>query len=70
MGDALDVLPEETREVVRLRLFEDLTMDEVARRTGLGVSGARHRFRRGFEECPRLLIGRLDPSDSAQDPAR
>lgn len=55
MGRALEALDADVRDVVRLRLFEDLTMEEVARRTGLGLSGARHRFRRGAEAFRRRL---------------
>jgi len=47
MQTALDSLPEDLRDVVRLRLFEDLPLEEVAEEVGVGVSGVRHRFRRG-----------------------
>lgn len=47
MTEALDVLDEDVRDVVRLRLFEDLTMEEVAERVGIGLQAARHRFRKG-----------------------
>lgn len=56
---ALASVPEELREVVRLRLFEELTMEEVAERTGLGLSGARHRFRKGaalYEQALRKIL--------------
>lgn len=55
MQAALDAVPEESREVVRLRLFEDLTMEEVAARTGLGVEGVRYRFRHGLDTYRRAL---------------
>ncbi len=60
MQQALERLPEELRDVVRLRLFEELTMEEVAERTGLGLSGVRHRFRKGatlYEEQLRDVLG-------------
>ena len=55
MQTALDGLAEELREVVRLRLFHDLTMPEVAERLQIGVSAAAHRFRKGAAEYQRRL---------------
>ncbi len=49
MKAALDGMPEELREVVRLRLFEQLPLEEIARRVGIGASAVRHRFRKGSE---------------------
>lgn len=49
MRTALSELPVEVREIVRLRVFEELTMPEVATRLGLTVAVARHRFRAGSE---------------------
>lgn len=46
--EALAELPVEVREVVRLRLIEELEMEEVAARLGIGVSAAYHRFRKGI----------------------
>lgn len=70
MQAALDAVPEDHREVVRLRLFEDLTMGEVAARIGLGVEGVRYRFRHGLEAyrraLPRLrVVGTRDESGEA-----
>ena len=59
---ALAALPEDLREVVRLRLFEDLLIGEIAERLGLGESGVRHRFRRGAELYREELRRRLDAS--------
>ncbi|MBK9385526.1 MAG: sigma-70 family RNA polymerase sigma factor [Planctomycetes bacterium] len=59
IAEALQELPEELREVVRLRLIEDLSMPEVAERTGLGLSAAQHRFRKGAESYQRALARRL-----------
>ena len=49
MRAALEMLPEELREVVRLRLFEQLSLDEIASRLNIGESAVRHRFRKGAE---------------------
>jgi RNA polymerase sigma factor (sigma-70 family) len=56
---ALEEVPEELREVVRLRLLEDLSMPEVAERTQLGLSAVQHRFRKGAEIYQRALARRL-----------
>ena len=47
MLTALESLPEDVRDVVRMRLFEDLSSQEVADRLGLGLSATKHRFLRG-----------------------
>lgn len=49
MRQALDALPEELREIVGLRLFEQCPLEEIAARLDLGVEGVRHRFRKGSE---------------------
>lgn len=49
MQTALESLPEDVRDVVRLRLFDELTIEEIAARLQLGESAVRHRFRRGAE---------------------
>lgn len=49
MQGALESLPDQLREVVRLRLFDELTIEEIAARLQLGESAVRHRFRRGAE---------------------
>lgn len=49
MRAALESLPEELREVVRRRLFEEQPVAEVAAALGLGESAVKHRFRRGAE---------------------
>jgi RNA polymerase sigma-70 factor (ECF subfamily) len=55
MRAALEGLPEDVREVVRLRLFEDLMLEEIAEKLGLGISAVRHRFRKGSELYRRRL---------------
>jgi len=49
MHAALSSLPEGLRDVVRLRLFEEVPTDEAAERLGIGVSALKHRFRKGAE---------------------
>ncbi len=46
---ALSKLPDELRDVVRLRLFDQLSLEEIATRLDLGESAVRHRFRKGAE---------------------
>lgn len=62
----LDSLPEDFGEVVRLRLFEDLSLEEVAERTGLGVSGVRHRLRRGLGLYRQRLNAVLGESETTK----
>ena len=47
MRQAVEDLPEEVREVVRLRLLEEVPVLDVAARLGIGESAVKHRFRRG-----------------------
>ena len=47
MKAALAALPGELREVVRLRVFEERCTEDVARELGIGLSAAKHRFRKG-----------------------
>lgn len=62
MRTALESLPEEFREIVRLRAFEQLPLDEIAQRSGLGVEAVRHRFRKGSALYARRLKSALDTS--------
>lgn len=61
MRDALEGVSEELRDVVRLRLFEERTVDETAQELGLGISAVKHRFRKGAAlykaQLERLLAG-------------
>lgn len=59
MQVALRTLPDELRDVVRLRLFEQITVEEIAERLGIGVSAARHRFRKGAAIYRRKLMSEL-----------
>lgn len=49
MGAALQAVPVDMREVLRLRLFEGMTIPEIATRLGIGESAAKHRYRKGAE---------------------
>ncbi|MCG3129198.1 MAG: hypothetical protein CHACPFDD_04116 [Phycisphaerae bacterium] len=59
MQAALEALPDEQREVVRLRLFEQLSLDEIAERLGVTVAAVRYRFGRGAERYQRELRSQL-----------
>lgn len=59
MGRALGELPEELRSVLRLRLFEGLTMDEVAAELDIGSSAAKHRYRKAAAMYRERLFRRL-----------
>jgi RNA polymerase sigma factor (sigma-70 family) len=59
MHAALGAIPAELREIVRLRLFEQIGVKDVAQRLGIGVSAVRHRFRKGAEMYRRVLLSEL-----------
>jgi RNA polymerase sigma factor (sigma-70 family) len=59
MKTALASLPADIREVVRLGLFDDLSMEETARRLGIHPQAARRRFRKGCEEYYRRIKSAL-----------
>jgi RNA polymerase sigma-70 factor (ECF subfamily) len=44
---ALESLPDLVRDVVRLRLFEELGLDEIAKRVGISHAAVKHRLRDG-----------------------
>lgn len=71
MQAALKGMPDELAEIVRLRLFEQVELVEIARRLGLGVSAVRHRFRRGSELYAARLRKALgsELSQRSTDPA-
>ncbi|MCA8955840.1 MAG: sigma-70 family RNA polymerase sigma factor [Planctomycetes bacterium] len=52
-------MPEDLREVLRLRLFENRTMEEVADSLGIGLSAAKHRYRKAAELYRDRLFRRL-----------
>jgi len=59
MRGALERLPDDVRDVVRLRLLEQLPVEEIAQRLQLGASAVRHRFRRGAELYQKHLMAEL-----------
>lgn len=69
LEQALGALPNEWRDVVRLRLFEDRTLEEIAARLGIGVEGVRYRFRRGAEAYRRELRRRRAVGSETQGQA-
>ena len=65
MERALDGLEPDLREVVRLRLFEEIPMREVAERLQLSLSTAKERLLRGVTSYRfrlRQLLGRDEES--------
>jgi len=55
--EAVASLPADVREVVRMHLLEEQTMEAIAAKLGIGVSAAWHRFRKGSEMLARILPG-------------
>lgn len=49
LWEALQGLPDDLREVVRLRVFEGVGPPEIAARLDLGLAAVKHRLRRGSE---------------------
>jgi RNA polymerase sigma factor (sigma-70 family) len=50
---ALESIPADLRDVVRMRLFEQRSLEEVAASLGLGIGAVRHRLRKGAEAYER-----------------
>lgn len=67
MRRALEGLPDEFRDVVRLRAFEQLELAQIARRLGLGESAVRHRFRKGSALYAQRLRTALELSSLPRD---
>jgi len=55
--EAVASLPSDLRDVVRMHLLEEQTMEAIAAKLGIGVSAAWHRFRKGSEMLARILPG-------------
>src|SRR5262245_49095116 len=55
MRIALSQLPEDLASVVRMYLFEELTMTDIAQQLNIGLAAAWYRFRKGAELYARLL---------------
>lgn len=67
MRAALAMLPDDVRDVVRMRLFDELSTKEVADRLGLGLSATKHRFLRGAQLYRDRLAAELSSrSDSSR----
>jgi RNA polymerase sigma factor (sigma-70 family) len=54
-------LPDDLREVFRLRHFEGLELADIGQRLGLGVSAVRHRFRKASH----LYLSRLQAASGS-----
>lgn len=63
--EAVASLPTDVRDVVRMHLLEEQTMEAIAAHLGIGVSAAWHRFRKGSEMLARILPGGLGDASSA-----
>ena len=59
MRAALASLPDDVQEVVRLRIFEQLSVEEIAGRLSLGVAAVRYRTPQGAELYQRRLVAEL-----------
>ncbi|MFO0840177.1 MAG: RNA polymerase sigma factor [Phycisphaerae bacterium] len=68
MRAALDAVPGEFREVVRLRLFEQMTLEQIAERLGLTLAAVRYRFGRGADAYRRLLRAHQSTQPAAGRP--
>ncbi|HEY3283394.1 MAG TPA: RNA polymerase sigma factor [Armatimonadota bacterium] len=55
LADAMEGLPEEQREVVRLRFGEDLTFQQISRRLGRSINTVASRYRYALKRLRRLL---------------
>jgi RNA polymerase sigma factor (sigma-70 family) len=66
MRRALELLADDEREVVLLRLFEDLPLSDVAARVGISLSTAKRRYLRGSAEYARRLAEILPSHGTAR----
>lgn len=55
MRQALDALPEESREIVRLRVVDQMPIDAIATHLSIAPAAVRHRFRKGAERYAAAL---------------
>jgi RNA polymerase sigma factor (sigma-70 family) len=61
--EAIAALPPDLGAIVRMHLIEELTMEVIAERLGIGLSAAWHRYRRATEALTRMLDSKTgDPS--------
>ena len=66
MSAALASLPAGLAEVVRMRLFEQVPIDEIGRHLGIGRDAVRYRLRQGSLLYRRGLLARL--ASRSRDP--
>ena len=59
LARSLDELPDEQREVVVLKVFQDFSFKEIASLCGLSVNTAASRYRYGIGKLRSLLEGKL-----------
>ena len=66
---ALEEIPPEFRDVIRLRVFEELDTQSTANALGLGESAVKHRLRKGIEHYARALRRNLSeiPGPTARE---
>lgn len=56
--EALSALPPDLSAIVRMHLIEELTMEVIAERLGIGLSAAWHRYRKATDALTRMLDSR------------
>ena len=66
MVAALARLPETCREIVRLRIFGQMSVERIAETLGLSPAAVRHRLRSGAERYLHMLRGQLSRSVSPE----
>ncbi len=62
--EALASLPPDLEAILRLHLFDGLTMEEIAGQLGIGLSAAWHRFRKGSAMIEEILPGGIDDASA------
>jgi RNA polymerase sigma factor (sigma-70 family) len=70
MREALEALPDDVRDVVRMRLFEQLSIGDIAAQLGIGSSAAEHRFYKGAALYQRLIRSAMTSRGIPRDSAR
>lgn len=58
IADALGKLPEEQRTVIVMKVYRDMTFQEIAEALGLSLNTAASRYRYGVEKLKELLAGK------------
>ena len=67
MSQAIGGLPEDLAEVVRLRLFDERTVPEIAKLLDVGESAVKDRFRKGAMSYRKRLSSLLSPESPGSD---